>query len=198
MIGPATVTAEEARAWRPEIPDVFNSADIQLFYSGTIPQLGPMEPMVEVGVGYGRSLLWAHELRRQRCHLGATLGVDNFGEDFRRWSKVAVPCRCHLQWSALVKRMAGTVDRPPLLMTCASLEAAELFEDGELGLVMIDASHELPDLVADIAAWRRKVRRGGIIAGHDWCDEWPGVREAVVDQLGGSVQLFGTVWAFEL
>jgi dTDP-4-dehydrorhamnose reductase len=49
-----------------------------------------------------------------------------------------------------------------------SLEAVEQFEDNSLDFVFIDASHEYEDVKADILAWIRKVKPGGILAGHDY------------------------------
>lgn len=59
----------------------------------------------------------------------------------------------------------------PLNVTIArmsSVAAAATVRDGSLDFVYIDASHILPDVIADLAAWTPKVRRGGIIAGHDF------------------------------
>jgi predicted O-methyltransferase YrrM len=51
-----------------------------------------------------------------------------------------------------------------------SAEAAVLFEDGSLDGVFIDGSHLYPDVLADIAAFLPKVRKGGIMFGHDLHD----------------------------
>ena len=45
---------------------------------------------------------------------------------------------------------------------------AQAFGDNTLDFVYIDASHLYDDVVADIAAWWPKVRKGGILAGHDY------------------------------
>jgi predicted O-methyltransferase YrrM len=50
-----------------------------------------------------------------------------------------------------------------------SVERAKEFKDGSLDFVYIDANHDLPNVIADIAAWEPKVRVGGIVAGHDYC-----------------------------
>ena len=58
-----------------------------------------------------------------------------------------------------------------------SLEASKLYEDESLDFVFIDAQHEYEAISADIAAWYPKVKRGGIIGGHDY--DWEGVKQAV-------------------
>jgi len=49
-----------------------------------------------------------------------------------------------------------------------SLDVVNQFEDDSLDFVYIDANHEFVHVVEDIAAWERKVRVGGILAGHDY------------------------------
>jgi hypothetical protein len=49
-----------------------------------------------------------------------------------------------------------------------SVEASRQFKKESLDFVYIDANHALPYVVADIAAWEPVVKRGGIIAGHDY------------------------------
>ena len=49
-----------------------------------------------------------------------------------------------------------------------SMDALDDFEDGSLDWVYIDANHELPFVINDIIGWSAKVRRGGIVSGHDY------------------------------
>ena len=49
-----------------------------------------------------------------------------------------------------------------------SLPAAQRYADAFFDWVYIDADHRYESVVADIAAWWPKVKRGGILAGHDF------------------------------
>jgi len=49
-----------------------------------------------------------------------------------------------------------------------SMDAVKQFEDESIDFVFIDANHDFECVVADIAAWSKKVRRGGIVCGHDY------------------------------
>jgi hypothetical protein len=49
-----------------------------------------------------------------------------------------------------------------------SVEAAQQVPDGSLDFVYIDANHSEPYVSQDITAWTPKVRKGGIVAGHDY------------------------------
>ena len=60
-----------------------------------------------------------------------------------------------------------------------SSKASEKIEDGSLDLVFIDANHEYDCIKEDIALWTPKVRKGGIISGHDYGPAHPGVMKAV-------------------
>ena len=48
-----------------------------------------------------------------------------------------------------------------------SWEMAELVPDGSLDFVFIDADHKYRSVKNDIQAWAQKVRKGGLITGHD-------------------------------
>lgn len=49
-----------------------------------------------------------------------------------------------------------------------SMDAVKQFEDKSLDFVYIDANHELPFAMFDLLEWSKKVRPGGIVAGHDY------------------------------
>lgn len=49
-----------------------------------------------------------------------------------------------------------------------SMDAVKDFEDESLDFVYIDANHEFQHVVDDICQWQKKVKVGGIIAGHDY------------------------------
>ena len=51
-----------------------------------------------------------------------------------------------------------------------SAEAAGQLADGELDFVYLDANHEYSAVLAELALWYPKVRRGGMISGHDFLD----------------------------
>jgi len=57
-------------------------------------------------------------------------------------------------------------------------KAASLYEDNSLDFVFIDAGHSYENVLADINAWLPKVKKGGVIAGHDYTNA-DGVRRAV-------------------
>jgi predicted O-methyltransferase YrrM len=51
----------------------------------------------------------------------------------------------------------------------ASLDAVDMFRDGELDVVNIDGDHSFDAAVQDIIRWAPKVREGGLVLVHDYC-----------------------------
>ncbi len=81
----------------------------------------------------------------------------------------------------LVKRsMSYFGDRAKLLRR-TSMEAVKLVEPESLDFVYIDANHYYKYVLEDLTEWGKRVREGGLIMGHDYHIEWPGVMEAVRD-----------------
>ena len=51
-----------------------------------------------------------------------------------------------------------------------SVEAASRIPDFSLDFAYIDARHDYESMMEDLNAWHRKVRPGGVLAGHDYLD----------------------------
>lgn len=66
-----------------------------------------------------------------------------------------------------------------LLMKTTSLEASIEFRDESLDFVFIDGAHDFDNVILDIILWSRKVRKGGIVSGHDYYQFNGGVIPAV-------------------
>jgi len=54
------------------------------------------------------------------------------------------------------------------LIRMGSLDAAKRFVDASLDFVYLDGDHDLAATTNDLQEWVKKVRSGGIIAGHDY------------------------------
>jgi hypothetical protein len=76
------------------------------------------------------------------------------------------------------ERLAPYKDRVEFIRR-QSLDALELFENESLDFVYIDGNHEYDFVARDIIEWNKKVKRGGIIACHDYYPNHIGVISAV-------------------
>jgi predicted O-methyltransferase YrrM len=73
-----------------------------------------------------------------------------------------------LENKAYLEAKAETEKYNVKLIKAWSLDAALQFEDESLDFVFIDANHDYEHVSEDIAAWSKKVRKGGIVSGHDY------------------------------
>jgi hypothetical protein len=72
------------------------------------------------------------------------------------------------------------------LIKSFSLDAVKNYEDESIDFCFIDGSHEYEDVKQDIIQWLKKVKRGGILAGHDYTHNCSGVFNAVNEILGAN------------
>jgi hypothetical protein len=55
-----------------------------------------------------------------------------------------------------------------IIIRKASMEALKDFKDESLDFVYIDGNHHFKYITEDICEWTNKVRRGGVVSGHDY------------------------------
>jgi predicted O-methyltransferase YrrM len=162
--------------------DIPGYCDFHDFYKQVFDSLPEHAIIAEVGVFLGHSVAYMATLSKESGKDIAIWAFDRKrGIDISE-QKVKENLRnCNVHYHVLVKRIA-------------SVEAANNSLAGEYDFVFIDAAHDYDSVKADIQAWLPKVKPGGIIAGHDYCDAWPGVKKAV-DELIPDRQLTSkSVW----
>jgi len=81
------------------------------------------------------------------------------------------------------------------VLTGDSLEIANSFNGTKVEMVFIDAGHTYDECKADIEAWMPKCTK--IISGHDYGDDWPGVKKAV-DEKFNKVNVVDSIWWVDL
>lgn len=75
-----------------------------------------------------------------------------------------------------------------------SEEAAKYIEDESLDLVFIDSNHAYEYAKQDISLWSPKIKKGGVISGHDYGITRFGVTDAV-DEVFDKINILpGSVW----
>tara|TARA_R100001530_G_C4268081_1_gene142344 strand:- start:16 stop:606 length:591 start_codon:yes stop_codon:yes gene_type:complete len=72
--------------------------------------------------------------------------------------------------------------QPANVLKMTTCEAAQLYEDGYFDLIFIDADHSYEGVKKDIETWYSKVKKGGVVAGHDF--SWAGVQRAIAETVG--------------
>jgi predicted O-methyltransferase YrrM len=81
------------------------------------------------------------------------------------------------------------------LIKAHSQDVVSKYEDESLDFCFIDGSHEYEDVKKDIQAYLKKVKKGGILAGHDYDSLWDGVIKAV-DETLGDVKIINGSWIY--
>lgn len=130
---------------------------------------------VEVGCKEGRTtgFMLANLPELQVVAVDPWAPVANSDEDYKDWDFADIEAkfwqnvgenkdRCAM-WRMLSKQAAsdiGCLTRP-------------------IDMVFIDAAHDYDNCVADIKAWWPLVRPGGMLCGHDYQHNFPGVMRAV-------------------
>ena len=71
-----------------------------------------------------------------------------------------------------------------------SYDVVDNFDDGTIDIVYVDGSHKYNDVARDICDWLPKVKKGGFIAGHDYCRKFKGVMQAVGKFVGRPDKVF--------
>lgn len=144
------------------MPDLRNRGALAKHFSDRGFRVG-----AEIGVFAGdySMVLWKH-MPKLRLY-----GVDNWKSN--NWKKGMDLC---------IERYTKNGG---VLIHSDSVSAANFIEDKSLDFVYIDASHYFDDVIMDLITWSKKVKKGGVISGHDYergngyKSRRDGVREAV-------------------
>eukprot|EP00929_Paragymnodinium_shiwhaense_P035304 TRINITY_DN19078_c0_g1_i2.p1 TRINITY_DN19078_c0_g1~~TRINITY_DN19078_c0_g1_i2.p1 ORF type:complete len:468 (+),score=60.41 TRINITY_DN19078_c0_g1_i2:62-1405(+) len=137
----------------------------------TGPQSRPLR-MVEVGVESGNvsyRLLQHYPPSRLSLHVGVDPYFNKYGNNLG-----------DLAYETTSARLNEFGDRSRLLRMTSEDAAAALHRDELFDLVYLDARHDHDSVIADIKAWWPRVRRpGGVLVGHDFQWQYPGLPMAV-------------------
>lgn len=147
----------------------------------------------EVGTWLGRSLIYlAQECQRlgKRVKLVA---VDNYTGEQGQKEQLDVVAE---HGGSILSAFLGNIQRCGVaemieVLGGDSVAMAERVEDASLAFCFIDAAHDYESVRKDIAAWLPKVKKGGMLAGHD-AQHMP-VMHAVKEKFPNA-QVLGPVW----
>ena len=139
-------------------------------------------PIVELGTMFGHTTLLLASLKESCRHL---VTVDNYS-----WNPFCLPADVHRTFAKRTLRHAIKTANVSIF----DGTTREFFGECNVApaLVFIDASHEYYDVLADIDG---AIAVGAsVIAGHDFCEEHPGVQRAVFERFGSDLTVIANVW----
>ena len=70
------------------------------------------------------------------------------------------------------------------------------FKDKSIDFLFIDSDHRYEEIKRDLNDWFPKIKKGGIIAGHDYNEPSCGVRKAVDEYFSNAQSYVGGCWIF--
>lgn len=153
------INLNEHRRMPIEIPNIGRDG-----FAGVLAELGfnvGAEVGVEQGV-YSETLLKANPNLILYC-------VDAW-KAYRGYRDHTTDSKLQRFYETTVQRLAPYEGRFNIIRAF-SMEAVKAIPDRSLDFVYIDANHDLMNCVQDIHQWSKKVKIGGIIAGHDYADQ---------------------------
>lgn len=163
------------------------------------------ETFVEIGSLWGRSTArMAQLIRDSKKNIkfysvdfwdlrGITDGV--WSEDDLRWAKLMGveegPDMCYQTMLLTLAKLGLTNYVTPIKLS--SREAHKIFQDESIDFAFIDADHSYEGVTEDIKCWYPKIKKGGVLAGHDY--DWPSVKSAVTNYfVAKPVYIYNTSW----
>lgn len=148
------------------VPGFFNYWE---FYAGVAAQLKDGDVVAEVGVWLGRSIIFMAQLLKRSGKKVKLLAVDTFrGEENQPAHEETVREHGGSLLAAFKEniRRCGVEDMIEIVQGDSASSAAPI-DAAALAFVFIDAAHDYQSVKRDIAAWQSKVKKGGMMAGHD-------------------------------
>lgn len=148
---------------------------------------------VELGVKEGRFSTYLLERFKTLEMVGVDLmkplpeqDLDGF-ETYNDWNWLAI-------MAEQGENLENVRDRFSLRV-CDTVAASHHFDDESVDFVFIDAEHTYEGVRDDIAAWRPKIRPGGLLCGHDYkAPRWAGVVRAVNEAVPNVQKGHDNVW----
>lgn len=131
-----------------------NLFDFSDFYLRMASEIPDNATIVEVGVCEGDSAIFLAKSLNDLGKKYRLVLVDNLA--YGGWQQLGLITNN-------IRELLGLE-----IMAIDSLNASCNFPNGTLDFVFIDASHEYEKTKADILLWYRKVKIGGVLAGHDY------------------------------
>lgn len=143
--------------------------------------------VAELGSWKGRSLCSVADIIKDRNL--QVVSVDTFagtsGDSERDGASREEAKRVNIK--EVFKRNMDVFGISPEILHMTTHEASSKFEDYNFDLVYVDADHAYGRIKDDLVDWWPKVKRGGVLAGHD--TTWPEVQKALSEEFGHLVSV---------
>lgn len=152
--------------------------------------------LAEVGVWLGRSTkVMAHATK------GVVYAVDTWqgtpedeAQHDRLYAKDVATSDVYQRFTQNLRREIKARKVVPVRADSRAAAASFAAQGVTFDFVFIDADHSYEGCAGDIDAYLPLVRTGGVLAGHDYHPNWPGVIRAVNERFGAPQRGPGSIW----
>ena len=146
-----------------------------------INSLTDKENMIEIGTFTGESTVIFAQ------HFKKVIGIDPMLSNYDSQDPTS-----NFDFNEVLEMFANrTKDYKNIqLITKTSDDAADDFNDEVFDFVYIDGIHQYENVLSDIKNYLPKIKKGGVIGGHDYVSNWPGVQLAVNEIFGAPDKTF--------
>lgn len=175
---PVELEWDDGKSFVPLSAPVVGAFDFPDVYRMIVDNAPKGATIVEVGVYAGKSLAYLAEYASFRGRVLDIVGIDRFDNCASSPDDGPLPYVDHM---AEVGHMLDKYCQPniPRLIRCDSDKAAELFRNGSVFAIWLDADHSREAVANDIRAWLPKLAENGVIGGHDYDQQR--VRDGIAD-----------------
>lgn len=139
------------------------------------------EFFVEMGFKRGAEIgVYKAEFLKKFCDAGLIMyGIDPWKAFYGQGRTQQVQERQDFLYGHAQRVLGDHLQKNCTLIRKDSMDAVNQFMDESLDFVYIDGDHEFAHVAEDIVAWSKKVRKGGIVAGHDYFSSHPKATRAI-------------------
>lgn len=154
--------------------------------------------LVEVGVWKGHSVSFLAREIKKLDYNPKIYAVDLWNDTYKWEDKPNLRSQVPVLYEIYSenKKRSGVSDMITDLKGM-SWEMASEFKDDTVDFVFIDADHTYESVCKDINAWLPKIKKGGMISGHDYNNPC-GVRQAVTELIPDHQLSSDGIWFKEL
>ena len=122
---------------------------------------------VEMGFKVGAEIgVYKGEFSEKLCQAGLKLYAIDPWQIYKDYGNPRGQDRLDFQYEHTQRVLAPYPNCTIVRKT--SMEAIPDFEDESLDFVYIDANHDFRQVAEDLSEWTKKVKKGGIVSGHDY------------------------------
>lgn len=157
--------------------NVFGYFNFEDIYSEVVDKFPDGSHFVEIGSFFGRSSIYmAVEIIRSKKNIK----LDNVDKWDFGWNLNGEKVDVETEYLKNIEPYRHIINP----VKGDSSKIASEYEDESLDFVFIDGDHNYDGCKKDIVNWYPKVKKGGIIAGHDYVPDFQGVVDAVDEFFG--------------